>query len=100
MSLIDLAIQKTREWRQFIYSTATGTDRPLTPREWRRSYYLALREDMHRGIREAVKTVTEPYKRTIAFQLLMRTLYDIFHYGGYMQTKQLMDAIINEYLGW
>ncbi|RLG71383.1 MAG: hypothetical protein DRO23_12030 [Thermoprotei archaeon] len=99
MGLIDLAIQKTMEWRNHLKAHDFGLDKPSSPRSYYSSFYIQLREDIHRGIREAVKTLDEGWKRSVAFSILMEALYMIFKYGKKPEIVDTYNAMLDEFIG-
>jgi len=99
MGLIDLAIQKTKEWREHIKTHDFGLDKPLTRNAYYSSFYLGLREDIIRGCREAVKTIPDKTKRTVAFSILMCALNTIFRYGKKPEIVEYYNSWLQEYVG-
>jgi hypothetical protein len=81
LNLIDNALQYSKEARIEEESIINVVNEPLFPEARRNHQYLRIRENCNRGCRKAVKIITENWKRSIAYSILIRATYDIFHYG-------------------
>ena len=98
-TLIDLAIQYTAQIRREYYYTDRGITEPLTPKARRSHLYLTLREAINRGCREACKHVLNPYRRTIAYNILIMALNAIFTYGKRPEIIQHYNKMLDELVG-
>jgi hypothetical protein len=81
LTLIDLAIQYTKQAYYEILNKNGVVNMPLTPKAQRSYRYLLLREMINVGCAEATKTVLEPYKRPICYAILKKAVQRIFNYG-------------------
>jgi len=81
LTLIDLAIQYTKQAYYEILNKNGVINMPLTPKAQRSYRYLLLREMINVGCAEATKTVLEPYKRPICYAILKKAVQRIFNYG-------------------
>ena len=98
-TLIDLAIQYTAQYRREYYYTNRGITEPLTPKARISHLYLTLREAINRGCREACKYVLNPYRRTIAYNILVMALNAIFTYGKRPEIIQHYNKMLDELVG-
>jgi len=88
LDLIDNALRYAREARQEFEQQNFGIVEPLTPTARREQLYLRMREFINIGCRKAVKLLDEPWKRSVAYSILMEACIGIFHYK---KTTELMD---------
>jgi len=98
-TLIDLAIQYTAQYRREYYYTDRGITEPLTPKARISHLYLTLREAINRGCREACKYVLNPYRRVIAYSILVMALNAIFTYGKRPEIIQHYNKMLDELVG-
>jgi len=98
-TLIELAIQYTAQIRREYYYTDRGITEPLTPKARRSHLYLTLREAINRGCREACKHVLNPYRRNIAYSILIMALNDIFSYGKKPEIIEHYNKLLDELVG-
>ena len=99
VTLIDLAIQYTAQIRREYYYTDRGITEPLTPKARRSHLYLTLREAINRGCREACKHVLNPYRRNIAYSILVMALNTIFSYGKKPEIINHYNKLLDELVG-
>jgi len=98
-TLIELAIQYTAQIRREYYYTDRGITEPLTPKARRSHLYLTLREAINRGCREACKYVLNPYRRNIAYSILVMALNTIFSYGKKDEIINYYNRLLDELVG-
>lgn len=99
LNLIQKAIQYSREARIAFRQKNLGTQEPLSPNARRNLLYLQMRENISTGCRKAVKWLYPPYKRSIAFSLLMQTVVLIFQVGKDDRIVQKCNALLDEMVG-
>lgn len=71
----------------------------LTPNARRATKYLRMREYISMGCRRAVKDLDVPYKRSIAYSILMRACINIFHYGMSDDLLAIYNQELDEMIG-
>jgi hypothetical protein len=81
LNLIDKALEYSKEARISEQTVNDKINEPLFPEAKRSVFYLRVRENINRGCRKAVKLISENWKRSIAYSVLIEACYDIFHYG-------------------
>ena len=81
MGLIEDAISEVKAHRAWRNGKDMGLRYPTTPKAWRETFYLQLRQDIYTGVRVVTKTITIRWYRSPAHQILIQALTDIFQYG-------------------
>lgn len=72
---------------------------PLYPKARREVLYLRIREYISVGCRRAVKLLDKPYKRSIAYSVLMQACIDIFHYKKTDNILAVYNGLLDDMIG-
>jgi len=99
LNLIETAITESKTYRQEFEQSNLGITEPLTPQARRETLYLRIRESINRGCREAVKLIPQTQKRSIAYSILMKALYDAFHYKKTPELTAYYNNLLDEMVG-
>jgi len=99
LNLIDKALQYARICRQEETQAENYIYEPLFPDARRNILYLRIRESINKGCRKAVKLIGENWKRSVAYSILMRACYDIFHFGYTPQILNVYNQQLDDIIG-
>ena len=67
---------------------------PVTPKAYRTTFYLHLRNRIARGVREALRAFgIRGWKASLYYSIVFAAVRDVFHYG-------LREDLINAYVKW
>lgn len=99
LNLIETAIQKTKEAHKMLIGEGNVINKPSFPKAFHSYYYLTLREAINVGCREAVKLLLNPYKRSIAYSILVKALHYIFISEKNPQLIAYYNSLLEQLIG-
>lgn len=99
-TLIETAIANCKAYREQRNALNLGLQYPTSPRAYVETFYLTLREDIMRASAKTSKTVSEPLKRTYAYQILTQALIDIFQYGYTPNIVKPYNDLLDKTIGY
>ena len=100
MGLIEDAITEIKSYRAWRNGKSLGLHNPVTPKAYRETFYLQLRQDIFKGVRVMSKSEPIRWKRSIIFQILMQALTDIFQYGYSAEVIKPYNTLLDDMIGY
>jgi len=99
LNLIEKAIQLVKEAHATLIGAQDVVNYPQTPKAWHTYNFLTLRQALYSACAKAVDMILNPYKKPIAYGILVKALHQIFLSGKKHEIIQYYNRLLDETLG-